>query len=94
MRSEAELHAVDVSEWTEEEGFWHLRKTFDGACREYPEVMEPYLNRSADLDGRGEAKEFMRDALRETFKDRRITRQAASHGETKAKTLRPSRSGS
>lgn len=42
----------------------HLRKTFDDACRLFPEVMEPYLTRFED------SKEFMRAALRETFQQR------------------------
>jgi hypothetical protein len=70
-RSDVELYEIEVWEWTEEEGFWHLRKTFDNACKRFPDVMEPYINRSEDLECRSEAKQFMRIALRETFSQRK-----------------------
>ena len=50
---------------TEDEALEHLRQTFSEACRDFLEVMEPYLNREDDP-----SKEFMRAALRETFKQR------------------------
>lgn len=71
IRPDTELHEIEVFKWTDEESFWHLRTTFDRACKYFPEVMEPYLSRSAGIEGRSEAKDFMRMALRETFKQRR-----------------------
>ena len=57
-------------EWTDEEVYQHLRKTFDGACSAFPDVMEPYAIQSADLTDVKELKSLMRRALRETFKRR------------------------
>lgn len=64
-------HEIPVSEWTEEEGFEHLRKTFDIECRNWPDVMEPYAIRLADCDDRTEATQIMRSGLRETIMVRR-----------------------
>lgn len=47
----------------------HLQRTFDMACRHFPEIMEPHITR---LDGLSsdESMKLMREALRSTFKDR------------------------
>lgn len=52
---------------TEAEAFEHLSETFDMACRNFPDVMEPYVVRMADITDRSEQKELMRAGLRETF---------------------------
>jgi len=70
IRSDELLHSLPATEWTEDESFSHLRHTFDLACRDFPEVLEPYANR---LDGSlsvTESKQIMRDALRSTFNQR------------------------
>lgn len=71
MRPDCVLHQLPVTEWTEEEGFQHLRGTFDLACRDFPDVMEPYAVQIADIDDRQALKSFMRKALGETFGQRR-----------------------
>jgi hypothetical protein len=77
IRSDSELHKIPVHEWTEEEGFEHLRKTFDLACNEFPDVMEPYVIRFPEWEDRDGLKAFMRAALRETFQHRRPSRAPA-----------------
>lgn len=59
-----------------EEVFNHLKKTFDDACRHFPDIMEPYEIRLADVSGQQEMKSFMRAALRETFTQRWPVRHA------------------
>jgi hypothetical protein len=78
IRPDHILHAIPVTEWTEEEGFEHLRKTFDLACRDFPDVMEPYAVQIADLTDRQETKRFMRQALAETVGQRRYTTAGAA----------------
>lgn len=70
MRPDDELNEIDPSEWTEHEAFSHLRKTFDAACRDCPDLMEPHVNRVADELSKDETKNLMRVALRETFNQR------------------------
>lgn len=70
VRPDHELHLIQVSEWTEEEGFDHLRKTFDNACRDFPDVMERYVVQIVEMTERAEIKSFMRRALAETFSAR------------------------
>lgn len=66
-RPASELHEISVHEWTAEEAVAHLTGTFDQACKDYPDVMEPFVNRLGDeLD----KVVFMRTALRETFNQR------------------------
>ena len=48
------------------EALSHLQKTFDLACRDFPDIMEPYANRVPD-GSPDEIKRFMRSALQETF---------------------------
>jgi hypothetical protein len=67
IRPDYITHQLPVTEWTEEEGFGHLRKTFDFACRDFPDAMEPYAVQITDIDDRQELKSFMRKALGETF---------------------------
>ena len=71
MRPDHELHEIDPSEWTKHEAFSHLSKTFEIACRDYPEVMEPHATRATfDSLSRDEATRLMRAALRDTFQQR------------------------
>jgi hypothetical protein len=72
IRPDYIMHQLPVTEWTEEEGFGHLRKTFDFACRDFPDVMEPYAVQITDIDDRQELKSFMRKALGEPT-DHRLT---------------------
>lgn len=77
IRPDDVLHELATNEWTEEEIFSHLSKTFDDACRDFPELMEPYAARLADMSDHDEAKSLMRGGLRETFNQRfpnRITK--------------------
>jgi hypothetical protein len=67
IRPDHVLHEIPVSDWTEAEVFEHLRVTFDGACRDYPDVMESYVVAIVEMDDRAELKAFMRQALRETL---------------------------
>lgn len=59
-----ELHPA---EWTEEEAYQHLSKTFDHACEGWPDVMEPYLSPLVEAKNDVERKDIMRRALRETI---------------------------
>lgn len=68
------LHEIPVHEWTEEEVFTHLRNTFDRACSDFPDVMESYVVRYPDWEDQNARKTFMRQALRETFPQRRYFR--------------------
>jgi hypothetical protein len=63
------LHDIPVSAWTISEQMSHLRKTFDKACKKFPEIMEPYMARMDNLNG-DELKAFMRAALSETIRAR------------------------
>jgi hypothetical protein len=45
----------------------HLQRTFDLACRDFRDIMEPYVNRVPEGAPPDEIKRFMRGALRETF---------------------------
>jgi hypothetical protein len=71
VRPDRILHELPVSEWTEEEGFEHLRGTFDVACVDFPDVMEPYAVQVVEMTDQQEIKSFMRQALRETVTRRR-----------------------
>lgn len=46
------------------------RVAIDVACRDFPDLMEPYANRVADELSKDETKNLMRAALRETFNQR------------------------
>ena len=70
IRSPALLRQIEAHKKVQEDAFWHLKRTFDDACKDFPEIMEPHLNRSAGIDGRAEILEFMRSALRETVNQR------------------------
>jgi hypothetical protein len=61
------LHGLDVKEWTAEEGFQHLRKTFNDMSEEWPDLFAPYASRLKRAVDRAEMKEIMRRGLRETF---------------------------
>lgn len=74
LRPDHVLHEIDLVEWTEHEVFSHLSKTFDAACVQFPDLMEPYVVRVAETLGKKETKDLMREALRETFRRRRATR--------------------
>ena len=55
--------------WNEHEARDHLTKTFDLACKSWPDVMEPYVVQLADA-GDDQIVEIMRNALRSTINDR------------------------
>jgi hypothetical protein len=74
LRPDHVLHEINLVEWTEHEVFSHLSKTFDDACAQFPDVMEPYVVRVAETLGKQETKDLMREALRETFRQRRAPR--------------------
>jgi hypothetical protein len=61
---------------TPDEAYAHLKETFDLNCRWFPDVMEPYAIRAADLTDRSDLTEVMRSALRETFTQRFPLRSA------------------
>lgn len=78
------LHSIDVNDWTAAEVQSHLTKTFNDACRDFTDIMEPYATRVAGLVEAGEIRTSMRIALRKTFTQRwpnrfaqPITEQAA-----------------
>lgn len=60
----------DPSDGSVRETLSHLQETFDLACRDFPDIMEPYVNRIPDTSTPDELKRFMRMALQETFKAR------------------------
>lgn len=69
IRTDDVLHNLPTAEWAEEEAFSHLKKTFDLACRDFPEILEPYVNRTDGLSA-AESKNLMREGLRDTFNQR------------------------
>lgn len=72
IHSDLELQQMDVAAWTPEEGFLHLKKTFDIAASRYPEIMEPHEIRLEDGEQTISGQQaVMRGALRETFGQRR-----------------------
>jgi hypothetical protein len=71
IRPDYILHQLPVTEWTEEEGF-------ELACRDFPDVMEPYAVQIADITERQSLKRFMRSALAQTIGDRRYSRRLAA----------------
>lgn len=60
------------SRWTHAEALHHLRDTFDRACREWPDIMEPYAVMVADAPIEHH-REIMRCGLRETINERKQT---------------------
>lgn len=81
IRPDYILHEIDVTEWTEAEAFDHLKRTFGLACRDFPDIVEPHMNRIDDNLSIQEAKKLMRAALRETFTLRWPNRFAKTIGE-------------
>ena len=71
IRSDRELHQVDVAKWSGDEAHHHLAVTFDLAANHRPDLFEPYLIRLADADQDERSQmAIMREALRETFATR------------------------
>lgn len=70
MRSLAELDQLRPDQWTSEEAYEHLRHTFDIACRQFPDIMEPWIIRADGIDDWREHQEIMREALRRTISER------------------------
>lgn len=66
LRSDHELHELSVNVWTPDEAARHLAETFDGAARQFPDLMEPYQIRLEGLDQLERVK-LMRRALSETI---------------------------
>lgn len=60
---------LKVSEWTVEEAFDHLTRTFDRECKIHPAIMEPYMIQLAGEPSEGQT-QIMRRALRETVSKR------------------------
>jgi hypothetical protein len=70
IRHDHVLHEMEPSAWTRDEVLNHLKKTFELACRDFPDILEPYVIRISDGLSVEETKQSMRAALRETFNQR------------------------
>jgi hypothetical protein len=64
------LHNIPVSEWTEEEARLHLKRTFEIACRQFSDIMEPWIVRLDDTADFDEQIKLMRMALAKTLTER------------------------
>lgn len=80
IRSAELQEQIEGQKQTEDEAFRHLKKTFDDACNNFPEIMKPYRYRNADIESRSEATQFMRTALQETINRRYPPRTARRIG--------------
>lgn len=69
-RSIAELDKIPVSEWTDDEGFLHLKDTFETQSKQHQDALEPYIVLLESADHKEDQKEIMRRGLRETFSKR------------------------
>jgi hypothetical protein len=66
----SEFEDRPVWEWTEEEVYQHINRTFQNACRVHPELMEKYQILLPGIDFLDERTALMRTALQETFSQR------------------------
>lgn len=70
LRADHVLHGLDVEEWTDAEGFEHLRSTFKEVCEQWRDLMAPYVTQLKRAVDQTEMKQIMRRGLRETFNRR------------------------
>jgi hypothetical protein len=65
-----DLEQTPTAKWTPGQAYAHLRLSFDLACKQHPDVMEPWASRYDGCANREEQTELMRRALRETLASR------------------------
>ena len=70
MRDLHELDQFRADEWTPEEAYEHLKRTFSTACRQFPDIMEPWVIRADGTADWKEHQEIMREGLRRTIRER------------------------
>jgi len=65
-----DFESLQLSEWTDDEVFVHLKKTFDLAVGAHQDVMEPYVTMLVETEDRDAQLSIMRTGLRSTINQR------------------------